>query len=192
LLPRSSLSSERARREDLSPPRRRRRREDSSAIVRNTQAHEETHRDRSTTVGVGFRFVGFPSVEGIIFSRNGDTPDASEILNHILHSDLGGVLHQLLQQYTDAQGTPPAAVSEVESLPVLTIQKDESESEKQCAVCMCDFTTGDQAKQMPCKHIFHPDCIHPWLAKHNSCPNCRQELRTDDVAYERRKELNRV
>jgi hypothetical protein len=189
VFPRSFLSTERARREHLSPPRRRRSREHSRAIVRNTQAHEEPHRERSTTVGVGFRFVGFPSVGGIIFSRNGDIPDASEILNQMMHSELGGILNQLLQE-TMQHGTPPAAVREVESLPVLTIQKDESE--KQCAVCMCDFTTGEKAKQMPCKHIFHPDCIHPWLAKHNSCPNCRQELRTDDEAYERRKEFNRV
>lgn len=199
-LPRNSV---RARR----PTDRRSREEDSLTVtefsrrhVQRRQPHEdfrEPRRERrqgnddGTTVGVGFRFVGFPSVEGIIFSRNGDIPDPSDILNQILHSELGGILNQLLQQ-TDAMqhGTPPAAVSDVESLPVLTIREDESE--KQCAVCICDFTTGEQAKQMPCKHIFHPDCIHPWLAKHNSCPTCRQEMRTDDVVYERRKERHRV
>ncbi|MFM7852730.1 MAG: RING finger domain-containing protein [Flammeovirgaceae bacterium] len=29
---------------------------------------------------------------------------------------------------------------------------------------------------MPCGHIYHPDCLNPWLEKQNSCPVCRFEL----------------
>ena len=44
---------------------------------------------------------------------------------------------------------------------------------------------------MPCAHIFHTDCLMPWLNEHNSCPVCRFELKTDDPEYENRKrELN--
>jgi E3 ubiquitin-protein ligase RNF115/126 len=58
----------------------------------------------------------------------------------------------------------------------------------QCAVCMDSFEPGYTAKQMPCKHIYHPNCILPWLELHNSCPVCRFELPTEDADYEARKQ----
>ncbi|XXG86746.1 hypothetical protein AAC387_Pa11g1578 [Persea americana] len=104
---------------------------------------------------------------------------------------LGPGLEQLIQQLAENDpnryGTPPAAKSAIESLPSVKVSEKLLVSDSaQCAVCMDLFELGAEGKEMPCKHIFHPDCILPWLDLHNSCPVCRYELPTDDPDYERR------
>ncbi|WOK98394.1 hypothetical protein Cni_G07105 [Canna indica] len=105
---------------------------------------------------------------------------------------IGPGLEQLIQQLAENDpnryGTPPAAKSAVSSLPDVKITSELLASDDaQCSVCMDTFEMGNESKQMPCKHIFHKDCILPWLELHNSCPVCRYELPTDDPDYEQRR-----
>ncbi|KAF8407424.1 hypothetical protein HHK36_006557 [Tetracentron sinense] len=98
---------------------------------------------------------------------------------------IGPGLEQLIQQLAENDpsryGTPPASKSAVDALLNIKISDELLESESaQCAVCKDLFEFGAEVKQMPCKHIYHSDCILPWLAMHNSCPVCRYELPTDD------------
>jgi len=60
--------------------------------------------------------------------------------------------------------------------------------ETECAVCRENLVVDDKMQELPCKHLFHPPCLKPWLDENNSCPICRHELRTDDHVYESRKE----
>ncbi|CAF4821896.1 unnamed protein product [Pieris macdunnoughi] len=103
--------------------------------------------------------------------------------NHFLH------LARLLMDYNifDDNFTgewprlpPPASKEVVKNLPDITIEVDD----KNCPICLKNFKKSEKVKQMPCNHIFHPACILTWLEKTNSCPFCRHELPTDDVAYE--------
>ncbi|CAA0818128.1 E3 ubiquitin-protein ligase RING1-like [Striga hermonthica] len=105
---------------------------------------------------------------------------------------MGPGLEQLIQQLVENDpnryGTPPASKSAVEGLPDISITQEMLASDSsQCAVCKDSFEMEEVAKQMPCKHIYHKDCILPWLELHNSCPVCRYELPTDDSDYENRR-----
>ncbi|XP_010517327.1 PREDICTED: probable E3 ubiquitin-protein ligase RHC2A [Camelina sativa] len=73
---------------------------------------------------------------------------------------------------------PPASKSAIEALPVIEIDPNhlQSDSQSHCAVCKENFVLKSSAREMPCNHIYHPDCILPWLAIRNSCPVCRHEL----------------
>jgi len=39
-----------------------------------------------------------------------------------------------------------------------------------CAICLCDLEIGECVTQLRCKHLFHTQCIVPWVAKSNRCP----------------------
>jgi E3 ubiquitin-protein ligase RNF115/126 len=76
-----------------------------------------------------------------------------------------------------ARDTPPASKAAVESMPTVTV--DAGDDPQHCAVCKEAFAPGAEAREMPCKHIYHHDCILPWLQLRNTCPVCRHELPTD-------------
>ncbi|XP_055973747.1 RING finger protein 11-like [Sorex fumeus] len=44
---------------------------------------------------------------------------------------------------------------------------------KDCAICLLDFVDGDRIRALPCKHVFHLDCIGKWLMTSFTCPCCR-------------------
>jgi hypothetical protein len=75
------------------------------------------------------------------------------------------------------------------------IMEDENEESSTCSVCLEPFRVndtvawskqqstipGNKADEQPCLHVFHRDCIVPWLTnpKHNECPVCRTLILQD-------------
>ncbi|KAM5582206.1 E3 ubiquitin-protein ligase SIRP1-like [Rosa sericea] len=89
------------------------------------------------------------------------------------------LLQHLAENDPNRYGTPPAQKEAVEALPTVTIKEN-----LQCSVCLDDFKIGVEAKEMPCKHKFHGDCILPWLELHSSCPVCRFQLPADEAKHD--------
>ncbi|GJN15889.1 hypothetical protein PR202_gb02834 [Eleusine coracana subsp. coracana] len=79
---------------------------------------------------------------------------------------------------------PPAARSAIEALDSAVVAAGEEGEGEECAVCRDGVTAGQRVKWMPCSHLYHDECILPWLQVRNSCPLCRFELPTDDPEYE--------
>ncbi|KFK35098.1 hypothetical protein AALP_AA5G235100 [Arabis alpina] len=50
---------------------------------------------------------------------------------------------------------------------------DNNEDEKRCTVCLEDFEPKETVMLTPCKHMFHEECILPWLKTKGQCPVCR-------------------
>ncbi|TYJ18464.1 hypothetical protein E1A91_A09G125000v1 [Gossypium mustelinum] len=91
---------------------------------------------------------------------------------------IGPGLEELFEQLSanDRRGPPPATRSSIDAMPTVKITRRHLHSDSHCPVCKDKFELGSEARQMPCNHLYHSDCIIPWLVQHNSCPVCRQEL----------------
>jgi hypothetical protein len=61
-----------------------------------------------------------------------------------------------------------------------------------CSICQEQFVAGDQILKLPCRHIFHGDCVKGWLQTKTTCPLCRTALSdTAKEEVERRAALQR-
>lgn len=91
---------------------------------------------------------------------------------------VGPGLDDLIEQLSqsDRRGPPPASESSIQAMPTLKINQRHLNGDSHCPVCKEKFELGMEAREMPCKHMYHSECIVPWLEQHNSCPVCRYEL----------------
>ncbi|KAB1283146.1 RING finger protein 11 [Camelus dromedarius] len=48
------------------------------------------------------------------------------------------------------------------------------DTQQECAICSMDFVCGDRTRSLPCKHVYHLDCIDEWLMRSCTCPYCRR------------------
>ncbi|GCB73533.1 E3 ubiquitin-protein ligase RNF128-like isoform X1 [Scyliorhinus torazame] len=45
-----------------------------------------------------------------------------------------------------------------------------------CAVCIDTYKPNDVVRILTCNHIFHKNCIDPWLLEHRTCPMCKCDI----------------
>jgi len=102
------------------------------------------------------------------------------------HPSFAHLTPEQIQAFLNGGGNkakPPASSEVVELLPRVRINADHAG--EVCTVCQDEFECNTTAIRLPCAHLFHNDCILPWLKEHNSCCTCRYELLTDDEEYNR-------
>ncbi|KAG2325635.1 hypothetical protein Bca4012_040134 [Brassica carinata] len=165
-----------------------------SAFMRSRLAERSYDRELSGRLGSG-RSESFSSIAPfLIFGGQANNHTSVEALlngspaigitrgntnagDYFYGPGLEELIEQLSSGTSHHRGPPPAAKSSIDALPTIKItQKHLKSSDSHCPVCKEEFELKSEAKLMPCKHVYHSDCIVPWLVQHNTCPVCRKEL----------------
>lgn len=192
---------------DSSVRRRRNRRqpEVSGGDVHEWDDHEFTRRRRRVTaflrllqelrerqlqrleVAAGVALEGdqlTPFGRSLFIGAAGDGGRAGEhgvaLGDYFLGPGLDALVQQLAEGDAGRHGTPPAKKEAVEAMPTVEVASGNGDDTANCPICLEDYAAGERAREMPCRHRFHANCIVPWLEMHSSCPVCRFQLPADD------------
>lgn len=84
----------------------------------------------------------------------------------------------------DAAAKSPPLTESAEVAPATTLSDDEEEhrhftpdeSGDTCAICIDALEPDDDIRGLECHHVFHADCITPWLTTRRAlCPLCKRD-----------------
>ena len=164
------------------PPRRRRRpqpervsvpSEDDPPPVRRAYPMVQTHRINYAAIASRVRV---PEVQRFDLPRQSLLGRVRRYHSLIAEAEASLVrLEQgLAEQETDSGDEPKELVEG--TLCDYVFRGDEEHN--QCTICLTNFCVGEVIGQLPCRHIFHIDCIGEWVFKHPTCPICRMKLAT--------------
>nr|GLL40847.1 hypothetical protein DM860_004406 [Ipomoea trifida] len=75
--------------------------------------------------------------------------------------------------------TSKAAIASLENIKVNSsfLEKDPISC---CQICKIEFVLDLELKMLPCKHVYHSECILQWLETKNTCPVCQFQLPTEE------------
>jgi len=85
------------------------------------------------------------------------------------------IVTQLLNQM-DTTGPPPLSKEKIDEIPNVEVTQEQVNIKLQCSVCWEDFKLQETVRKLPCLHLYHENCIVPWLELHGTCPICRKSL----------------
>ena len=92
------------------------------------------------------------------------------------------ILRQLAELQVDLRLQVPLGEQATKRLPTRRYQTGQEKMDL-CAICVDDFTDGDNLRVLPCEHVFHSECVDEWLINHSSlCPLCKMEVPRRNVS----------
>jgi ribosomal protein L40E len=56
------------------------------------------------------------------------------------------------------------------------VESADVQKETMCSICLEQFGQEEKVCELPCKHIFHDECVRGWFRRHATCPVCRKPL----------------
>ena len=100
--------------------------------------------------------------------------DLINILNII--DPMDHVLNNSFDTYQDENLVKTDRDININSNQFLNLEESKKEKNKECSICISDFTNESIISMTKCNHIFHTDCIKEWYKYKTDCPICREKI----------------
>ncbi|XP_071613485.1 E3 ubiquitin-protein ligase RNF128 isoform X2 [Heliangelus exortis] len=71
------------------------------------------------------------------------------------------------------------AMKAIEQLELRTLKQGDKETGPDgdtCVVCIELYKPNEVVRILTCNHLFHKNCIDPWLLEHRTCPMCKCDI----------------
>ena len=93
------------------------------------------------------------------------------------------ILKELIKILKDERQRANLSERVINGLAKRTFNPKQFTSQKECAICLSEFTEQDQVTTLSCdiKHYFHSACIENWIKTNVSCPLCRTQINPSDL-----------
>eukprot|EP00835_Amoeboradix_gromovi_P005762 NODE_579_length_6479_cov_0.371160.p4 type:complete len:183 gc:universal NODE_579_length_6479_cov_0.371160:637-89(-) len=113
----------------------------------------------------GFNNALYVQLNRVRNSRVLETTNDTQINILTLFDDLAGEMRSHMQD-----------VHQLNMMGLNCIKANTSHIEDRCCICYSNYLLKDEIFQLHCKHLFHKQCIIPWIEEHYNCPLCRKSL----------------
>ncbi|KAF9198687.1 hypothetical protein BGZ49_000415 [Haplosporangium sp. Z 27] len=138
-----------------------------------TPSPEECSNNRNSMIqGISVDNTGTPTI---------NKPSSFASLSRV-NSHKGSISGQSIRSIRSIRAIEAAAALNATTQQEPAIVSNTSTSEEgeetgeTCAVCLEDFSDGEEIRILPCHHEFHCECIDPWLTRKSStCPLCKYD-----------------
>ncbi|KNE69077.1 hypothetical protein AMAG_13948 [Allomyces macrogynus ATCC 38327] len=136
-------------------------------------------RASGTTSPIPFAVPGIPLMDllfsGFAGSSAGAGPGTFSLGDFAFGKEqIDRIATQLMDQTNTQQHRAPPEF--IEQLPQVEIVEAQVDKALDCVVCQDKFTLGETVTKLPCDHLFHKDCIVPWMERNVTCPTCRADV----------------
>ncbi|WCJ44331.1 RING/U-box superfamily protein [Euphorbia peplus] len=102
-------------------------------------------------------------------------------INCIYPYDEREELYRVLRESADGHlGFKAASKLCIDGLKRVRVTVGDDADMKDCMICLEKHLVGDEVIRLPCKHIFHGDCIVKWLEMSHLCPLCRFSMSVEN------------
>jgi hypothetical protein len=103
--------------------------------------------------------------------------------------DISGMSYEAMLQLGERIGDVKTerwtqrAQNTIDTLPIIKFDRETIKSKSntnqcdtKCLICQEEYCTGEDLRQLPCRHCFHQECVDQWLLTKDFCPYCRTSL----------------